>query len=107
MSFVNGTDITLHNQKRRLLAGRWKRISQLSDSEEAELYQITEQTSGMTMYGNRARTSIMLPLELAREISRQAKVCECTVNQVVVDLLEQMLHSTTAGVKTTEDDTEH
>ena len=106
MSTINDSDTTLHNQKRRLLSGRWKRISQLSDSEEAELFQITEQTSGMTMYGNRARTSIMLPLELAREISRQAKVCECTVNQVVVDLLEQMLHTTPLSMTGT-DETEH
>ena len=106
MSKINDSDSTLYNQKRRLLAGRWKRISQLSESEEAELFQITERTSGMTMYGNRARTSIMLPLELAREISRQAKLCECTVNQVVVDLLEQMLHSTPLAMPDL-DETEH
>lgn len=107
MSFINDSDFTLHHQKRRLLAGRWKRISQLTELEEAELFKITEQTSGMTMYGNRARTSIMLPLELAREISRQAKVCECTVNQVVVDLLEQMLLPTIPLTNPSTDDTEH
>lgn len=106
MSTINDSDLTLHNQKRRLLSGRWRRISQLSESEEAELFQITEQTSGMTMYGNRARTSIMLPLELAREISRQAKASECTVNQVVVDLLEQILHATAISIPDS-DETEH
>ena len=71
---------------------RWTRISQLTPLEEVELQQITQNTAGMTLYGNRARTSVMLPLELARIIAKEAKQRNSTVNQVIVEMLLQ-LHS--------------
>ena len=73
---------------------RWTRISQLSPTEEVELHGITQQTAGMTLYGNRARTSVMLPLELARIIAKEAKEKNSTVNQVIIDMLAE-LHSKT------------
>lgn len=66
---------------------RWSRISQLTPVQETELKTLTEQTAGMSLYGNRARTSVMLPLELAKIISEEAKSRNCTVNQVMVDML--------------------
>ena len=69
---------------------RWTRISQLAPVEEVELLQITQNTAGMSLYGNRARTSVMLPLELARVISKEAKARNCTVNQVIVEMLMQL-----------------
>lgn len=69
---------------------RWTRISQLTPVEEVELLHITQSTAGMSLYGNRARTSVMLPLELARVISKEAKERNCTVNQVIVEMLVQM-----------------
>ncbi len=66
---------------------RWSRISQLTPVQETELRNITEQTAGMSLYGNRARTSVMLPLELAKIIAEEAKRRNCTVNQVMVDML--------------------
>ncbi len=66
---------------------RWSRISQLTPVQETELKNITEQTAGMSLYGNRARTSVMLPLELAKIIAEEAKRRNCTVNQVMVDML--------------------
>ena len=41
---------------------RWTRISQLTPVEEVELLNVTQNTAGMSLYGNRARTSVMLPL---------------------------------------------
>ena len=72
---------------------RWTRISQLTPIEEVELQEVTQNTAGMTLYGNRARTSVMLPLELARIIAKEAKERNLTVNQVIVEMLIQ-LHST-------------
>ena len=105
MPSLNSATQSSTNLKRREISGRWQRISQLTEAEEAELFQITEHTSGMTLYGNRARTSIMLPLDLAREISRRAKLTECTVNQVVVELLEQLVLAEKISVVSVE--TEH
>lgn len=69
---------------------RWTRISQLTPVEEVELLKITQSTAGMSLYGNRARTSVMLPLDLARVISKEAKERNCTVNQVIVEMLMQL-----------------
>ena len=69
---------------------RWTRISQLTPIEEVELQEITRNTAGMTLYGNRARTSVMLPLELARIIAKEAKERNLTVNQVIVEMLIQL-----------------
>ena len=66
---------------------RWTRISQLTPIEEVELLNITQNTAGMSLYGNRARTSVMLPLELARIIAKEAKERNCTVNQIIVEML--------------------
>ena len=66
---------------------RWTRISQLTPVEELELHEITQKTAGMSLYGNRARTSVMLPLELARVIAIEAKERNSTVNQVIVEML--------------------
>ena len=66
---------------------RWTRISQLTPVEEVELLNVTQNTAGMSLYGNRARTSVMLPLELARIIAKEAKERNSTVNQVIVEML--------------------
>ena len=71
---------------------RWTRISQLTPVEEVELLKVTQNTAGMSLYGNRARTSVMLPLELARIIAKEAKERNSTVNQVIVEMLMH-LHS--------------
>jgi len=69
---------------------RWTRISQLTPLEERELHSITSNTAGMSLYGNRARTSVMLPLDLARLIAKEASQRNCTVNQVIVDMLDAL-----------------
>ena len=69
---------------------RWTRISQLTPVEELELHEITQKTAGMSLYGNRARTSVMLPLELARIIAKEAKDRNSTVNQIIVEMLASL-----------------
>ena len=86
---MSSLDHTINSTKKT----RWTRISQLTPIEEVELQQVTQNTAGMTLYGNRARTSVMLPLELARIIAKEAKERNSTVNQVIVEMLVQ-LHST-------------
>ena len=85
---MSSLDHTLQTPKKT----RWTRISQLTPIEELELQQVTQNTAGMTLYGNRARTSVMLPLELARIIAKEAKERNSTVNQVIVEMLIH-LHS--------------
>lgn len=76
---------------------RWTRISQLTPVQEDELQSITANTSGMSLYGNRARTSVMLPLELARIIAKEATERNCTVNQIMVEMLYQLNFDDSTG----------
>ena len=66
---------------------RWKRIDDLPREEESELRQLADNTPGMTCYGNRARTAVMLPLPIAKKIAEIAGEREQTISQVIVDLL--------------------
>ena len=66
---------------------RWKRIDDLPLEEETELRRLAESTPGMTFYGNRARTAVMLPLPIAKKIAEIAGKREKTVGQVIVDIL--------------------
>ena len=79
--------------------GRWKRTDHISPVEEIELNKIIKGTKGMTRYGNRARTSIMLPLEVARQVSFMSKQSERTVSEVVVSMIETMKVLKTNGSK--------
>lgn len=66
---------------------RWKRIDTISPRDKDKLERITDKTPGMTLYGNRARTSVMLPLELAEIVSVRSKLENKTVNEVIVEML--------------------
>lgn len=68
--------------------GRHKRVDNISATEEKELERIIQNTPGMTRYGNRARTSIMMPLDTARKISFLAKHGDKTVSQTVISIIE-------------------
>ena len=67
---------------------RWKRIDELPIEEESELRKLADVTPGMTYYGKRARTAVMLPLPIAKKIAEIAHSKEQTVGQVIVDLLK-------------------
>ena len=70
---------------------RWKRIDTISPRDKDKLERITDKTPGMTLYGNRARTSVMLPLELAEIVSVRSKLENKTVNEVIVEMLTRQL----------------
>ena len=67
---------------------RWNRIESLSEEDQNELLLLTDNTKGMTVYGHRARTSVMLPLPLASHIAALAREKDLSIGQVIVDLLE-------------------
>ena len=69
---------------------KWKRIDVLSIQEEQRLRELIDATSGMSWYGNRARTSVMLPLDLAEKIAFIASQKEISVGQAVVEELERL-----------------
>ncbi len=66
---------------------RYQRIAHLSIEEQEMLSDLVEQTPGMTLYGHRARTAVMLPLPLAQEVARLAEARSISIGQAIVDLL--------------------
>ncbi len=75
----------------RNILPKWKRIDVLSLEDEQRLRELVRDTSGMSFYGNRARTSVMLPLDIAEKIAKMAKEREISVGQAVVELLQRMV----------------
>ncbi len=71
-----------------IMKERWKRTSHVTPVESNKLDSVCKSTPGMTRYGNRARTSVMLPLEIAEKVSTKARLSNKTVNQVILDMLE-------------------
>ena len=67
---------------------RWKRIESISEEEFSKLLLLTDKTKGITLYGHRARASVMLPLSLATQIADIAKQEALSIGQVIVNLLE-------------------
>lgn len=70
---------------------RWDRVDQITPLEERELIIVTQNTKGMTRYGNRARVSVMLPVDIAKKISRLSKKKDKTVNQIINDLIKSQI----------------
>ena len=70
---------------------RYSRISQLSEHEELQLIELVNETPGMTIYGHRARTAVMLPLPLAREVAQRAKMESISIGQAIVNMLNEQL----------------
>jgi hypothetical protein len=70
---------------------RWKRIDKITPKQKAALEKLTKQTPGMSMYGNRARTSVMLPVEVAMIISERVADEKITVSELIVNLIEKGL----------------
>ena len=66
---------------------RWKRIDELSLEEEGDLRRLADDTPGLTYYGNRARTAVMLPYHIAKKVADLASEREQSIGQVIVDLL--------------------
>ena len=70
---------------------RWTRIDEISHLEDDALNRVITNTRGMTRYGNRARCSVMLPVELAKTVSSLSKKQNKTVNEIIVELIKMIV----------------
>ena len=67
---------------------RYSRISKISENELQKLCDLVVKTPGMTQYGHRARTAVMLPLHIAEQRS-------ISVGQAILEILQGSLPSDT------------
>ena len=72
---------------------RWNRIDELSPQQEVELTSLVNSTPGMTRYGHRARTAVMLPLDIAREVAEYADFAKISISQAIIELLKRQIDS--------------
>ena len=68
---------------------RWKRIDELTENEQQDLEKVCKETQGFSLYGNRARMAVMLPLNLADMVSKYAKSHNISVGQALIQILEE------------------
>lgn len=66
---------------------RWRRTGNLSRFQDFLLQKICQGTPGMTRFGNKARTAVMLPVELAEKISLESLSSGKTVSEIIVKVL--------------------
>ncbi|MGI9554845.1 MAG: hypothetical protein ACR2M6_02620 [Vampirovibrionia bacterium] len=66
---------------------KWKRIDLLEPDERERLILLCKSTKGLTLYGNRARSAVMLPANLAEEIAYRAEQESLSVGEVIINLL--------------------
>ena len=67
---------------------RHERVNSITKSDSWKLDEVVSKTPGMSRYGNRARVSVMLPLNVAQAVAREAEKNNKTVNQVINDMLK-------------------
>lgn len=72
---------------------RWNRIDDLSPEQENELCSLIESTPGMTRYGHRARTAVMLPLDVAREVADYAEYAQVSISQAIIDIIKRQINN--------------
>ena len=77
---------------------RWSRSRQLTEDESKALDEIVNKTPGMTRYGNRARTAIMLPLDVAKQVSFLSDFNNKSVSEVITDILRRVEVSKPSGL---------
>lgn len=70
---------------------RWTRIDEISPLEDHRLNTVISKTKGMSRYGNRARCSVMLPVEIAKTVSSLSKKENKTVNEIIVELIKMII----------------
>jgi len=70
---------------------RWTRIDEISPLDEHTLNTVVSKTKGMSRYGNRARCSVMLPVEIAKTVSSLSKRENKTVNEIIVELIKMIV----------------
>jgi macrodomain Ter protein organizer (MatP/YcbG family) len=67
----------------------WKRIDNVSVYDEHRLNNLVKKTKGMTRYGNRARTGIMLSVDNAEYIAKLSEKNGMTVSETINELIEK------------------
>ena len=70
---------------------RYSRISKISENELQKLCDLVVKTPGMTQYGHRARTAVMLPLHIAEQVARIAEQRSISVGQAILEILQGSL----------------
>ena len=70
---------------------RWSRLQKIEEKDKKKLEKIVGNTPGMTLYGHRARTAIMLPVDVAQYISKLSKRNKSSVSQTIVDLIKDQI----------------
>jgi len=70
---------------------RYNRWSFLSLEEKRQLSSTIDNTPGMHRYGNRARTTVNMTIDVAIAISRLSKLTGKSVSQIVIDILNAHL----------------
>jgi hypothetical protein len=70
---------------------RYSRISKISDKELQKLCNLVIKTPGMTQYGHRARTAVMLPLNIAQQVAHIAEQRSISVGQAILEILQGSL----------------
>jgi len=66
---------------------RWSRAGTLTKFQDFLLEKVCQRTPGMTRFGNKARVAVMLPVDLAEKISKDAKLSGKTVSETIIRVL--------------------
>ena len=72
---------------------RYNRISKISDKDQQKLCDLVHKTPEMTQYGHRARTAVMLPLDIAEQVAQLADQKSISVGQAILDILQICLEN--------------
>ena len=70
---------------------RYSRISKISPNENQKLSQLVLKTPGMTQYGHRARTAVMLPLDVAEQVAHIAESKSISIGQAILEIIQESL----------------
>ena len=68
---------------------RWSRQSKLGSYEKFVLRNLCEKTPGMVRYGNKARVTVNLPVELAQKIALLSKSQDKSISEVIIRMLQE------------------
>ena len=70
---------------------RYSRISKIGEKEFEKLLQLVVKTPGMTQYGHRARTAVMLPLDVAEQVAHIAESRSISIGQAILEIIQEKL----------------
>lgn len=71
---------------------KWKRLNEITEKEDILLQKTVDNTKGMVRYGNRARTAVMLPCDVAIYISSLSEIEQNSVGQTIVNIIKDRMN---------------